>query len=163
MNLWKKALFYCLLLYFWKSTLHLWVLTDSPYWMKVFSIKKKRKSAIRLKFHLNLTLILKLRDLEILLQNFNWYLHLISLINDIKSLKLSFLSDIQRWATCIKKSILYAIYRYSRIFAQNMPHTYTLRILETVQYTLISKSIFNMLSEYTLKILITTVNINCIF
>ena len=58
----------------------------------------------------------------------------------------------QRWAMYIKKSILYTIYRYSQIFAQNMQHTYTLRFLENIQYTLASKSIFNMLSEYTLKI-----------
>ena len=51
----------------------------------------------------------------------------------------------------LKKRILYTIYRHSQIFAQNILYTYTLRILENIQYTLVSKSIFNILSEYTLK------------
>ena len=47
---------------------------------------------------------------------------------------------------------------------------YNIRILSefwkiyNIQYTLVSKSIFNILSEYTLKkLLIIAVNINCIF
>ena len=50
-----------------------------------------------------------------------------------------------------KKSILYTVYRYSQIFAQNIQHTYTLRILENIQFSFISKRIFNIHSEYTLK------------
>ena len=51
-----------------------------------------------------------------------------------------------------KKRILYTIYRYSEIFAQNIQYTYTLRILENIQYILATKYIFNILSKYTLKI-----------
>ena len=57
----------------------------------------------------------------------------------------------QRWAIYIKKGILYTIYRYSQIFAQNVQDKYTSKILENIQYTLATKSIFNILSEYTLK------------
>ena len=43
---------------------------------------------------------------------------------------------LQRWAIHIKKSILYTIYRYSKISVQNIQYTYTLRTLENIQYTI---------------------------
>ena len=64
---------------------------------------------------------------------------------------ISVLSYSQWWAVCIKKDIQYIVYRYSHIFDQNVQDTYFVRILENIQYTLASKSIFCILSEYTLK------------
>ena len=58
-------------------------------------------------------------------------------------------------AVYIKKITLYTIYSCSQIFAQSIQYTYILKILENIQYTIYSslKSIFNVLSEYTFKII----------
>ena len=61
------------------------------------------------------------------------------------------LLNMHRWAIYIKKVYYVQIYRYSQIFSQNILYTYTLRILENIEYTLVSKNIFNILSKCTLK------------
>ena len=65
-----------------------------------------------------------------------------------------------------KKSILYTIFRYSQIFAENGQYTYDLRILENIQctvYSCLKKYIQYTFKMYFKKLLITTVNINCKF